>query len=426
MRLAFFAFLVCAALPAHADFIGHGGMVRAVDLSPNGQMVVSAGFDYSARLWDFATQTERLSLRDHDGPVNAVAFARDKTVLSTGNDGLVRIWSAKDGHPIGRLKGHTNRIVDIAVSKDGTLAATAGWDRTVRLWDLRTLREARRLTVPSSATAVAFSADGEHLFSGHKDGGIRVWRVRDGTAIAAFPHHNMAVTSLAPLAGGERLLSASIDGTVRIWNIESARELFEMKGHDGPVFGVAARPGHDQAVSVGRDGKLLVWDLRVGREVRAIAAHDGPAWGVGASPDGRFALTSGSDGSIRTWHIDSGARIGIPGEGDNEPKPWLNSLHPGAKLYRTCAICHALTPGSGRRSGPHLAGLFGRKVGTVPGYHYSDALTDRDFSWNEDTLFRLFSEGPDHFLPGTKMPVQKVPDARALRALIDYLKEITG
>ena len=129
---------------------------------------------------------------------------------------------------------------------------------------------------------------------------------------------------------------------------------------------------------------------------------------------------------MRVWHLETGDRIGIPGEGDAGPKPWLESDHPGARLYRKCAACHSLSADGLRRSGPHFAGLFGRRAGAIDGYKYSDALRRANLVWNERTLFALFSDGPDVYLPGTKMPVQRIPHREQLRHLIDYMRELTA
>ena len=95
---------------------------------------------------------------------------------------------------------------------------------------------------------------------------------------------------------------------------------------------------------------------------------------------------------------------------------------PGAPLFSKCARCHVLSTDGPQRSGPHLSGLFGRQVGTVDGYRYSPALTDSDIVWTEDTVFDLFHRGPDKVLPGTKMPLQKLPEQDDRDALIAYLK----
>ena len=149
-------------------------------------------------------------------------------------------------------------------------------------------------------------------------------------------------------------------------------------------------------------------------------------WGLAVSPDGRFAVSVGSEGSGRIWHLETGDRIGGAPETAAEAQPWLNDSHPGAKLFGKCARCHALHDSGPRKSGPHFVGLFGRRAGGLEGYHYSAALKDATFVWDEASLFRLFDEGPDVMLPGTKMPIQRVTDAGQLRHLIDYLKRATA
>ena len=92
---------------------------------------------------------------------------------------------------------------------------------------------------------------------------------------------------------------------------------------------------------------------------------------------------------------------------------------------RKCRICHTLTPDTARRAGPTLHGLMGRRAGMVAGYPYSDALTGIDLVWTPETVDRLFAQGPDVFLPGTKMPLQKMTNARDRADLIEYLESAT-
>ncbi|WP_431860361.1 c-type cytochrome [Azospirillum sp.] len=98
----------------------------------------------------------------------------------------------------------------------------------------------------------------------------------------------------------------------------------------------------------------------------------------------------------------------------------------GQALFRACAVCHTLTPDGGRRAGPTLWGLFGRKAGSVEGYRYSASLRDSGIVWTEDTVSRLFEVGPDTLTPGSKMPMQRIDDARQRADLIAYLRQATG
>ena len=76
--------------------------------------------------------------------------------------------------------------------------------------------------------------------------------------------------------------------------------------------------------------------------------------------------------------------------------------------------------------GPHFDGLFGRPAGSVPGYNYSAALQNRDFDWNDETLRGLFIDGPDVYIPGTKMPLQRIANHEQLTDLIEFMREITA
>jgi cytochrome c len=97
----------------------------------------------------------------------------------------------------------------------------------------------------------------------------------------------------------------------------------------------------------------------------------------------------------------------------------------GAEVFRTCAACHTLEP-SAHRTGPSLAGVFGRKAGTAEGFHrYSDALRSADLVWREDTL-NGFLDDPQAFLPGNRMTFPGITDAQARADVIAYLQTATA
>ena len=72
-----------------------------------------------------------------------------------------------------------------------------------------------------------------------------------------------------------------------------------------------------------------------------------------------------------------------------------------------------------------MHGVFGRTAGSLKGYSYSKALIDSDIIWNEDTISRLFKEGPEILTPGTKMPIQKIKKDSDRLDLIYFLKDAT-
>ena len=416
-----------ALTPAYADLVGHGGMVRAVDFSADGKRVVTASFDYTAIIWDFEDQQQVTVLEGHEGPVTNARFLPDGRVFTTSDDMVGIVWNtdsevSKIEH---RLLGHTHKIMAASVFGGGRKLVTGSWDKTVRVWDSHTGKQVRIFKTPVPVNAVAIIDEERSIAVGGHDRVIRIYDLRSGRARGKLEGHKMGITELRADSRGGRLLSSSIDRTLRLWDGRALRPLRVFERHDSQVFGVRFTPNGKYAVSGGRDGYIMIWDLETGQPAKSIKAHEQIVWSVAVSPDGRFAISGSSDDTARIWHLATGDRIGASANFNGNAKPWLVSKHPGASMFKKCARCHDLSSSGVQRSGPHFKGLFGRRVGTVEGYKYSEALKKRDFIWNKETLFRLFDEGPDKFLPGTKMPVQRVTDSKKLTQLVDYLEKLT-
>ena len=93
----------------------------------------------------------------------------------------------------------------------------------------------------------------------------------------------------------------------------------------------------------------------------------------------------------------------------------------GKVLFLQCAACHALAPGAPAKVGPNLAGVIGRKAGSVAGFSYSPALAKTDTTWDEATLDR-WRTAPARMVPGTIMAFPGLPKAEDRRAVIAWLK----
>ncbi|MEM1046847.1 MAG: cytochrome c family protein [Pseudomonadota bacterium] len=95
----------------------------------------------------------------------------------------------------------------------------------------------------------------------------------------------------------------------------------------------------------------------------------------------------------------------------------------GERVFRRCAACHTFDPDQ-RRTGPHLADLFGRVAGSVEGFRYSDAMTESGITWNEETL-RPYLENPRAVVPGTRM-VLRLRRPQEIEDVIAYLRQQSG
>ncbi|WP_372833302.1 c-type cytochrome, partial [Puniceibacterium confluentis] len=195
-----------------------------------------------------------------------------------------------------------------------------------------------------------------------------------------------------------------------------------------PILAMAMSPDGG-LLSVGDgEGYIMVVDTATWSVVSDFrATKRGPVWALTFSADGSNILAGGLDDTAHSWPVltlDSydGVEVADPSFLANPA-----TLPNGERQFkRKCSICHTLTPGSARRAGPTLYGLFGRPAGTVADYRYSAALDDSELIWNEHTIDALFDIGPEHYIPGTKMPMQRIAGAGDRADLIEYLRSETA
>lgn len=92
----------------------------------------------------------------------------------------------------------------------------------------------------------------------------------------------------------------------------------------------------------------------------------------------------------------------------------------GADVFNdNCAVCHSPDPGIDK-TGPSLAGVVGRKAGSMPGFPYSPAMAAAGVVWTKAEL-NIYLANPQGVVHGTKMTFPGLKNAKERSALIDYL-----
>jgi glucose/arabinose dehydrogenase len=132
------ALLSIASHPTYqAQLAGHGGEVKAVVFTPDGQTLISGGQDRTIVLWDLARRTRLAVLRGQTSAVRALALSPDGRLLaSAGRDGAIIVWDLHRRTPLRTLTGHTDIVDGVAFSPDGQLLASVGVDHTTIVWDV--------------------------------------------------------------------------------------------------------------------------------------------------------------------------------------------------------------------------------------------------------------------------------------------------
>ncbi len=418
--------LAVLAAPAQAgEFFtleGHGGPIMDIAVSSSGQ-IATGSFDNAVGLWE----GELPDWHDgHEAAVTAIAFLGEDTVLSGSDDFTLRAWTSGEGRIFGE---HQAKILSIATSTDNSLIASASWDATIGLWPVDAPGNVRFLKGHrQGVNDVAFTADASRFYSASTDGTIRVWDVEAGAEKAQIASHGFGVNELVLNEADGWLAYGAVDGGTRLIDLESGNQIADFTLDRRPILAMAYHAGTRQLAVGDGEGFIMVIDtaeMLITRDFRA--AESGPIWALAFSPDGQNLHAGGIEDTLYSWPV---ATMDEHDPMAGEVRTFLedpDSLPNGERQFkRKCSICHTLTEGSARKAGPSLHNLFGRRAGTVEDYNYSETLDDSDIVWSDETIDALFDLGPDHYIPGSKMPMQRIAQQQDRDDLIDYLRTATS
>ena len=214
-------------------FRGHEGWAAGVAFSPDGTKLASTGQDGAVRIWDVSARpgSEPRSdsacsdlARSHGwGLWRRVQSRWDQARLGRQRWDCPRLgFDRETAANASRLSGTSQEVCCVAFHPGGTLIASGGADRMVRIWDAATGRQIREFHAATSrVNAIAFSPDGTRLATGSLEHTVNVWEAATGRPIVVFAGHAAPVIHVAFNADGTKLVSASQDATVKLWDLTS-------------------------------------------------------------------------------------------------------------------------------------------------------------------------------------------------------------
>ena len=255
-------------------------------VSRNGSWIASGSVDDTVRVWEVATGTCRRTLKGHSNSVWTVGLTRDGRNVFSGSFKEFFMWDRGTGEKVGHFDGHTSWIKCCAMSNNDSWVVTGSADESLKVWDIDT-GDIERTLLGHTAPVICcdVSADSKVVVSGSEDRSIRLWSVKTGRCSRTFNDAHQGYVLCCAISGDAKwVLSGGVDCKLKLWDTVHHAIDKKQEAECEQVMGPGGGAGTSALGLLGRG-----------------EGHTGPVTCCAISMDGSKFLSGSDDRSLRVW-----------------------------------------------------------------------------------------------------------------------------
>jgi WD40 repeat protein len=237
-------------------------------------------------------------------------FAPDDKTLFVGGGSIfggdVSVREVATGRELAKLTGHSNTVASVALSRDGSMVATACHDGVIGLWTGKTYTMVAALRGHLfGVTCVAFSPDAKTLVSTARDASIRFWNVEKRTE-AEVVRLQVAANDVTFSRDGKAVVYGDDAGRVTVRDVVTGKTRLMAGGHLSPVRGLALSPNGKMVATIGSNGELTLWDFDGAKAIVTAPLSRGfNATCAAFSPDSKMLAVGHFRGTVALTSVDN-------------------------------------------------------------------------------------------------------------------------
>jgi WD40 repeat protein/serine/threonine protein kinase len=246
-------------------------------------------------------------LKGHHDVISTVAIsANGKLAASAGKDAEIRVWNISEQKCVCELLGHSDWVRSIGLTRDGRFLFSGSWDGTVRVWNIATGKCVRVTDEKiKSITKIALNLQGRTVAIATAQGRVILWDVLTNKIKGSFAAGSSSVNAIKYSCDGEYLITGSEDGNVLLWKSGADVPERAFGVHKTAVTDVEISADLSKVISADRDGKVVIHNFSGGVQEGEVRGHLSEITGLVFLPDSRFFMSCSKDAKVRINPVDA-------------------------------------------------------------------------------------------------------------------------
>jgi len=284
------------------------------------QILASAGYDHTIRLWEVATGFTIRTLQFQESQVNALAITPNKQYIAAAGNPQIRLFElcSNNPQPIITFNGHKGNVIALGFNKEGRWMFSGSEDGSVKIWDLRNPNPIHDFDHKEPCTCVLLHPNQKHLFCSYQNGELRILDQQNGSVIHSFfPEGETSIQSISVDPTGHYLCAVNSKGMCMVYVIDGADASFvnpklvkKWKAHDRYILKCLFSPNTKMLATTSADHTAKVWQVEEDFNLdKTLVGHQKWVWDCTFSANSMYLITVSSDTTARLWDIKQGENI---------------------------------------------------------------------------------------------------------------------
>jgi WD40 repeat protein len=284
-------------------FEAHDSYVLDLHFTEDSQTLISSGMDNVVKLWSVQGWEGLRTLEGHANSVSSISLSPDEKTLATGSsDQTVKLWSFPEGELLHTLQDRKKVVSAVKISPDGQWVAAASFGGRAALWTLSGEEVVGIKASKKNLNSVAFSPDCKTLVTSGLGDDILLWSLPSGEPAGSLSGPKTAVWGLTFVDGGRTMVSLDYEGTIKFWDTETWGEARTVRSDKSGVRGLLVSPD-EKRMALSTESLVQLWSIGDWTLQAELPISTKVVSSMAFSPGGETLAVGGADNKIRIWEL---------------------------------------------------------------------------------------------------------------------------